>query len=78
MSRRYQEKADAIVARLRSLADEVERAAVPAPGPSVTGTGRYVTAAIQVQHAVTWGVANLTAYHLVDDAVTADAAEADG
>lgn len=71
----YDRQAEKIVAHLRSLADEVEREAIPRAKAGITGTPRYLAAAERVNHALTWGLANLGAYRLFDTAYHADDAE---
>lgn len=64
-----------LVQNLRDLADTVEREGVPRDKPGVTGTPRHLAAAEQVNHALTWAIANAGAYRLFDAAHHADAAE---
>lgn len=71
----YERQAAKIVDRLRSMADDVERAAKPYDRASVDGAGRFVDAAEQVNHAIAWGIANAGAYRLSRAAAEADASE---
>lgn len=69
---------ETIVRDLRSLADRIEREGQPYGSPRLTGTGRFTSAAEDVQHALAWGIANLGAYRLIETAFHADAAEREG
>jgi hypothetical protein len=73
----YERHAEQIVNDLHGLAERIAREAKPYAGPGITGTGRYTAAAEAVQHALTWGIANLNAYRLIEDAHHADRAEAE-
>ena len=73
----YERQATRLVEHLRSLADDIERHAKPYGKPGVTGTPRHLAAAEQVNHALTWGLANASAYRLFDAAHHADVAEAE-
>ncbi len=71
-------RVQSISARLRDLADEVDRHAqnidkVPAPGSAT-----YGTIASRVAHTVLWGVANLHMDGLATDATDADIARTKG
>jgi hypothetical protein len=66
---RYEGHVNRIAEGLRSLADRVERTGhSPRPGRSNT----YSTAACDVLHDVTWGVANLNLDNLLNAALDAD------
>ena len=71
----YDRQVARLVQAIRDLADQVEREGVPYEKAGITGTPRYLNAAEQVNHALTWGVANAGAYRLMDAAYHADAAE---
>lgn len=71
----YDKQVARIVDGLRSLADDIERQGQPYGKPGVTGTPRHLAAAEQVNHALTWGLANLGTYRLFDAAHHADVAE---
>jgi hypothetical protein len=73
----YQRHAAQVAADLRSLADRVEREARPYKSGGVTGAPRHLNAAEAVNHAITWGIANIGAYRLFELAYHADAAEAE-
>jgi hypothetical protein len=72
----YNDKVVEVADRLRAMADDVERAAIPHTKPGVEGTPRYTAAAAQVLHTIAWGVANADADQLVTRANLADRAEA--
>ena len=73
----YERQVAKLADHLRDLAEQIERAGRPHSAPGVTGTPRYLNAAEQVNHALTWGIANAGAYRLIEAAWQADAAEAD-
>lgn len=73
----YERYATRLVEHLRSLADDVERASKPYEKSGITGTPRHLNAAEQVNHVLTWGIANAGAYRLFDAARHADMAEAE-
>jgi hypothetical protein len=73
----YERQTAGVVDRLRALADQIEREAKPYAKAGITGTPRYLAAAEAVNHALTWGIANVGAYRLFDAAHHADEAEAD-
>ena len=75
--RYYNRQAARVVDELRALADRIEREANPHPTPGVTGTPRHMAAAERVNHALTWGIANIGAHSLFDAAFHADDAERD-
>ena len=71
--RLYTESVSYIVATLRSLADEIERAGSRTSSP-LDGTPQFGKAASRVVHAVSWGVANATMSDVVTKAAQADLA----
>jgi hypothetical protein len=73
----YTRRVETIVRDLHALADRLEREAKPYAGKGVTGTPRHLAAAESVNHALTWGIANLGAYRLIETAHHADIAEAE-
>lgn len=77
-SRFFVKQLEGIAARLRDVADQVEREATLRETPYIDGTPKHAIAAEQVIHAVTWGVANLNLSGLVHDAAQADALDAKG
>jgi len=71
----YERQAARLVEHLRLMADDIERHAKPYGKPGVTGTPRHLAAAEQINHALTWGIANAGAHRLFDAAYHADVAE---
>ena len=71
----YERQVQRLATHFRDLADQIERLSVPYSKPRVTGTPRHLAAAGQVNHALTWGIANAGAHNLFDAAYHADVAE---
>lgn len=67
-----------VAAGLRHLADEVERATVGIGKVGKPGRANYGLVAVEVQHALAWGFANLNADNLIRYATDADIARAKG
>jgi hypothetical protein len=67
-----------VAAKLRSLADEVERATYAVDHVGKPGRASYGLAAVEVHHALAWGFANLNADNMIRYATDADIARAKG
>lgn len=77
MARNYHDSVDRVVARLRDMADTIDRQGhdvADSPGPS--GCPPFSNAAQRIMHEIAWGTANAGLDHVVSVAATADVARA--